>query len=82
METIQKKGSRQINLSMIIGKNCKIYINQDYIIVGVIYSIDNFYNILLYNSYIIKLDKEFNLTKHSLLRFIRGEAIRYITFTD
>lgn len=79
----KKKGyDIQHTLSNIIGKECKIFIKQDYVITGIIYSIDNFFNFLIYDSSIIKVNKESRFNKCSFLRFIRGEVILYIFFKD
>jgi len=69
-------------LSTVIGKKCKIFLKQDYIVTGNIYSIDNFFNFLIYNSSIIKVNKKTRFTKCSFLRFIRGEIILYILFKN
>lgn len=68
----------KINISTILRKKCKIFIKNDYIITGFIYSIDKFCNFLVYNSYISKINKKNIQYNYSYLRFIRGETILYV----
>ena len=63
-----------------LGKKCKIFIKQNYIINGTIYSIDNFFNLLVFDSYINKSHENFKLQNYSSLRFIRGENILLIMY--
>lgn len=70
----------KLNLSQIIGKKCKIFIKQNYIVIGKIYSIDNYFNFLVYDTYICKSYKNIILSDYSTLRFIRGENILVIKY--
>jgi|NorSeaMetagenome_1021524.scaffolds.fasta_scaffold08171_2 hypothetical protein len=64
-----------------LGRKCKIFINNNYVITGYVFSTDNFFNFLVYDSYISKNQKK-NCSKFYSFRFIRGEHIIYIKFLD
>jgi len=77
-----KNKADHINPSLLkmLGKKCKIFIKQNYIINGTIYSIDNFFNLLVFDSYVNNSYENLNLRNYSSLRFIRGENILLIMY--
>jgi small nuclear ribonucleoprotein (snRNP)-like protein len=73
---------QKIKSHLIVGKKCKIFLKQDYIIKGFIYSIDKFFNFLIHSSYIFKFNKKNIFSNYFFLRFVRGENIIYIMIFD
>lgn len=68
--------------SMLLGKKCKILVHPNYIIEGVIYSVDRFFNLLIYNFSTIPVNRNSLARKNSFLKYIRGEFILFIKLMD
>jgi hypothetical protein len=67
---------------LFMGRKCKIFIHNNFIIIGFIFSMDNFFNFLVYDSCIFKKDKKKNFSKFYSFRFIRGDCILFIKFLN
>ena len=64
-----------------LGRKCKIFIRNNYVLIGYIFSTDEFFNFLVYTNCISKSQKK-NHSKFFSIRFIRGEYILYLKFLD
>jgi hypothetical protein len=67
---------------LFLGRKCKIFIHNNFAIVGFIFSIDNFFNFLVYDCCNFKKEKKKNFSKYYSFRFIRGDYILFIKFLD
>ena len=77
--TIYNEAGIGFQYSKLLGKKCKIYINKDFFLTGNIFSIDKFFNFLVYNCFTFQTTALMVFVKYSMLHFVRGECILYIT---
>lgn len=82
MENIEKNKNVILKKFLFLGRKCKIFIHNNFIIIGFIFSMDNFFNFLVYDSCILKKDKKKNFLKFHSFRFIRGDYILFLKFLD
>ena len=52
------KIQKTLHINQFLGRKCKIFLNKDYILIGYILSMDNFFNFLVYKSFISKTNEE------------------------
>lgn len=77
--TISNEVEIGFQYSKLLGKKCKIYINKDFFLTGNIFSIDKFFNFLVYKCFMFETTTLMVFVKYSVLHFVRGECILYIT---
>ena len=76
---ISNKADVDFQYYKLLGKKCKIYTNKDFFLTGNIFSIDKFFNFLVYNCFMVETTTLMVFVKYSMLHFVRGESILYIT---